>query len=167
MYNLNILSWTSVSKRSLQDDLTHSEKLTEFLIDDLLFELVDILDTLEMKKMEEERQGYEQMALCDYIEAVKDIALDQDKVEQNFQKTRQQFMRDNLIKNVPVELLGRDQQYYVNPMDRSRSKDLSCRFIIKIMEDRKKRIQYITQDKQYYPKNIEQLISQQKIYWKK
>ncbi|CAD8121175.1 unnamed protein product [Paramecium sonneborni] len=135
----------------------HSERLTELLIDDLLFEMVDILDTLEMKKKEEERQKYEQMALCDYIEAVKDIALDQDKVEQNFQQTRQQFMRDTrLDQYVPVEQLGRDQQFYVNPLDRLRSIELSSGFIIKIMEDRKKRIQYITQDKQYYPKNLEQ-----------
>ncbi|CAD8172104.1 unnamed protein product [Paramecium pentaurelia] len=136
----------------------HSERLTELLIDDLLFEMVDILDTLEMKKKEEERQRYEQMALCDYIEAVKDIALDQDRVEQNFQQTRQQFMRDTRLDQqyVPVEQLGRDQQFYINPMDRLRSIELSSGFIIKIMEDRKKRIQYITQDKQYYPKNLEQ-----------
>ncbi|CAK83945.1 unnamed protein product (macronuclear) [Paramecium tetraurelia] len=135
----------------------HSERLTELLIDDLLFEMVDILDTLEMKKKEEERQRYEQMALCDYIEAVKDIALDQDKVEQNFQQTRQQFMRDTrLDQYVPVEQLGRDQQFYINPMDRFRSIELSSGFIIKIMEDRKRRIQYVTQDKQYYPKNLEQ-----------
>ena len=37
----------------------HSERLTELLIDDLLFEMVDILDTLEMKKKEEQRQLYE------------------------------------------------------------------------------------------------------------
>ncbi|KAM3134447.1 hypothetical protein pb186bvf_013413 [Paramecium bursaria] len=141
----------------------HNEKITEMLIDDLLIDTAEMLNQIEIQQHEYNLNKRNNRALQDYIEAIQDLAIDQDQVEEKLNERKKMDMdqQAKIDQFTPALQNQRDKQFYRNPEERIRSIELSSGLIIKIIEDRKGRIKLIETSKDlrllYSQKNLEDI----------
>lgn len=73
-------TYNLLSKACVKSVCINSEKITELIIDEILFEMVEILNEIEKNEHSKEENLKKKIALDDFVEAFKDLQYEQDEI---------------------------------------------------------------------------------------
>lgn len=120
-------TYNLLSKACIKSVCVNSEKITEMMIDEILFEIIDILNEIEANEKEEEKNEEKKNILNEYIEAIKDLQCDQDEI---LNQTRGIYLKQIRDIEHGEEIVKMDKKNYIRIIETRED------FVNKILNDK-------------------------------